>query len=358
MMTHPQAAGFILPDNPLLQYTGRIDDTDPLRPVFHYVCSGVHLRMQGRTLRMQLINNHSFWENRLGVMANGVQHALLLQDGQQTLDLSPFLQDGENDVLIFKRQDSCHAFTLLGFDLGEGGALLPVPPLPRRRMEVYGDSVSAGEVSEAEDYAGKSDPEHQGQYSNGWWSYAWLTARRLNAQLHNIAQGGISLQDGTGYFNAPDYLGMLSTYDKVAYNPALGPRTAWDFSRYRPHVVVVAIGQNDAHPCNIMEEDDQSPAARRWKEDYARFIRLLRKEYPKATIILTTTILFHAPQWDKAIGEVCSLLRKDDPRIHHFLYRKNGAGTPGHIRASEAEGMAEELSTFITSLGEDIWQDE
>ena len=32
---------------------------------------------------------------------------------------------------------------------------------------------------------------------------------------------------------------------------------------------------------------------------------------------------------------------------HHFLYRRNGAGTPGHIRIPEAEEMAEELAGYI-----------
>ena len=46
-------------------------------------------------------------------------------------------------------------------------------------MEVFGDSVSCGEVSEALKYVGKPDPEHDGEYSNSWYSYAWITARKL-----------------------------------------------------------------------------------------------------------------------------------------------------------------------------------
>src|SRR5699024_12424939 len=93
------------------------------------------------------------------------------------------------------------------------------PERPRRRIEVYGDSVSAGEVSEAVDYVGKPDPEHNGQYSNSWYSYAWMTAWKLGAEIHDIAQGGIALLDGTGWFNAPDYVGMETAWDKIHYNP-------------------------------------------------------------------------------------------------------------------------------------------
>ena len=347
----------IRPTDPNLQYMGRIDDENPEAPVFHYVCSSIRLRVTGGVLRMFLTNIHNCWENRLGVIVNGKQHAVLLpESGDAALDLSGMLGAGENDVLIFKRQDSCHAFVFHGLAIAEDAQLLPPPSLPARRIEFYGDSVTAGEVSEALDYAGKVDPPHNGQYSNGWWSYAWQTARMLNAQIHDIAQGGISLQDGCGYFNAPDYLGMLSCYDKVHYNPFLGPVKNWDFKRYRPHVVVIAIGQNDAHPDNFMERDYEGDKARQWRSDYRLLVEKLRAEYPAVEIILTTTILGHAKQWDDAIDSVCRDLQRTDGHIHHFLYEKNGCGTPGHIRANEAEGMARELSAFIEGLGEDIWQ--
>ncbi|MCH5287962.1 MAG: electron transporter RnfD [Christensenellaceae bacterium] len=347
----------ILPTDPCLQYSGRIDDENPDAPVFHYVCSFIRLRLTGGLLKLALTNIRNCWENRLGVIVDGEQTAVLLpESGDAVIDLSGYLHGGVNDVMIFKRQDSCHAFVFHGLIVAENAEVSAPPALPERRMEVYGDSVSAGEVSEAEDYCGKVDPEHNGQYSNGWLSYAWQTARLLNAQLHDIAQGGISLQDGTGYFNAPDYLGMLSCWDKAAYNPFLGERKPWDFARYTPHVAIIAIGQNDAHPVNFMQDDFDGEQARQWREDYRRLVSLIRGKYPKAHIVLSTTILGHAPQWDEAIDMVCRELQKTDSRVHHFLYEKNGCGTPGHIRGSEAAGMAKELAAYIDSLP-GVWED-
>lgn len=54
------------------------------------------------------------------------------------------------------------------------------------------------------EYTGKPDPEHNGQYSNSWYSHAWMTARRLDAEIHDIAQEALHF-DGTGWFHAPDY---------------------------------------------------------------------------------------------------------------------------------------------------------
>ena len=177
-----------------------------------------------------------------------------------------------------------------------------------------------------------------------------MTARKLNAQIHDIAQGGVALLDDTGWFAWPEYKGMLSMYDKIEYHPDLGVQKRWDFKNYIPQVVVVAIGQNDANPQNVMAEDYDGERAVYWRMAYADFIGKLRLRYPEAHIILATTILNHDAAWDKAIDEVCEKLRKTDEKIHHFLYTNNGCGTHGHIRISEAEKMSDELAAFIESL--------
>ena len=106
----------------------------------------------------------------------------------------------EHMATLFKRMDHCHEYAFLGFLLEYGARVVKMRPLPRKKIEFYGDSVTAGEVSEAISCCGKEDPEHEGEYSNAYFSYAWATARRLHARVHIVAQGGIALLDGTGYF--------------------------------------------------------------------------------------------------------------------------------------------------------------
>ena len=342
----------ISPADDKLRYTGRIGAAAEA-PFLIFPCTSVQMKLAGRTLKVALDNHHSYFENRLGVIVNGEQTAILLEKGEQIIDLSHLLTADVNDVLLFKRQDCCHAMTIHGFIVA--GELLALPPRPARRMEVYGDSVSAGEVSEAEFACAQPDPQgHNGLYSNSWLSYSWQAARLLNAELHDIATGGMALLDKTGYFFGPDYIGLESAWDKVNYYPPFGESTPWDFSRYTPHVVVVAIGQNDHNPVNIMAEDYDSEASLHWRAEYSRFLGQLREKYPRAHIVCTTTILGHDPAWDRAIDEC--VRASGDERIHHFLYTKNGCGTPGHIRGSEAAVMARELAGFIETL-DGVWED-
>lgn len=347
----------IKPDNEKLQYYGRIDFEDKESPEFIFSSSSIRLKVSGSYIRIKVSNKRAYWDNWLGVIIDGKQDKVLLseEEEQVTLSLAENMENVIHDVLVFKRQDSCHTFKFYGFEVEEGAAIEKPEALPERRIEVYGDSVSAGEVSEAIEYTGKEDPEHNGEYSNSYYSYAWMTARMLNAGIHNISQGGIALLHGTGWFMEPDYMGMEEVYDKMQYQPLLGKAKKWDFAKYTPHVVIVAIGQNDSHPEDYMAGDYHSAKSLKWRSHYKDFIQKLREIYPRAVIILATTILCHHENWDKSIEEICLELRDD--KVFYFRYSNNGCGTPGHIRISEAKQMAEELKGFIDSLGDGIWRE-
>ena len=404
------------PEDSAFTYEGRIDFECPGAPVFVYPCSYVKFRLSGWFAALAVENHHSYFENSLGVLVDGTYRGkIVLHDGMtaqgetmeqyllrmdlkletelpedllarcgnaRVYELSPYLDGGEHEITIFKRMDACHYFTFRGllaekraFDIGANGKTREDIPILRekfgdersdggskslakgeRRIEVYGDSISCGEVSEAVGRCGMSDPEgHNGIYSNSFYSYPWILARRLGARLHDVAQGGISLRDGEGYFDMPNTKGMLSTYDKIQDNPSLGERKAWDFTQYIPHVVIIAIGQNDAHPVNYMAEDYEGEQAKAWRRDYRHFLELLRERYPKALLVLTTTILGHDSAWDRAIEQVCQEM--GDAKVRHFLYTQNGCGTSGHVRIPEAEKMASELQAFLESFGEELWND-
>lgn len=341
----------ILPNNSSLIYSGRIDVSDPFAIVWTYPGTFVKIKFKGTQLSIQVCNKHNYWDNYLGVVEGDAQTKLLLpEEGDATIEI-PLQETPDNvhEVLIFKRQDACHELTILGFELDDDAELLEASPLPKRRIEVYGDSVSAGEVSEALDYVAKADPEHNGEYSNSWYSYAWMTARMLDAELHDIAQGGAALLDETGWYHAPDYIGMETIWDKMRYNPGYGTVTEWDFSKYTPDIVIVAIGQNDSHPDDYMKTDYEGEKAKNWRTHYRQFLAKLRETYPDAWIVCCTTLLQHDIGWDMSISQAVQDL--GDKKVSHCVFQRNGKATPGHLRIPEAEEMAKELCQHIRALG-------
>lgn len=355
----PEGKKLITPDD-RLSYMGRIDFDDPNSPVFIWAGSNVRMRFKGTSVSAVIFNRRFFNKMSVGYVIDGkVCRADFGEENEREkeycLTLADGLEDGEHEIVLFKRQDASHYFRFLGFIID--GEVLEAPALPARKIEVFGDSVSAGAVVEARDFEGKCDPEgHEGIYDNAWYSYASITARNLGAQLNCTAQGGISVFDNTGWFHAPDFIGMETAYDKLCYYPE-GEKgyTPWDFGRYTPNVVIFAVGQNDSHNEAEGDPDITDISFRtRWKEGYKGIIKELRAKYPRAYFVLLLTVLGHDPEWDKAVDEIAYEL--SDSRIRHFMFTRTGKATPGHPRISEQYEMAEELTAYLSGLGEDIWK--
>ncbi|MDO5409613.1 MAG: GDSL-type esterase/lipase family protein [Lachnospiraceae bacterium] len=346
----------IQPNHEKLLYSGRIDWTNPVEPVWVFPCTSVKLRFTGNEMKVLVKNNHAYWDNFLGCILDGEQSKLPVNESGITVLEIPVTstENKEHELLLFKRQDSCHELTVLGFEIADGETLLEPGKKPGRRIEVYGDSVSAGEVSEAVAYTGKEDPQHNGEYSNSWYSYSWMTARKLDAEIHDIAQGGIALMNNTGWFYEPNAIGMEYAWNKIHYNPQFGEATEWDFAQYTPQVVIVAIGQNDSHPDDYMKEDYNGERALLWRNHYKAFLETLRRQYPDAHIVCCTTLLGHDEAWDRSIGEAVTEMA--DKKITQCRFKRNGKGTPGHLRIAEAEEMAEELSAYIENLPIEGWE--
>jgi len=339
-------------NNSKLTYWGRFLKDEVEGKTFVFPVCSLYFSFKGKKISVRVKNIHSYFRNFLGVIIDGQMKKFEITnftDGYHDIEIASSLDDAIHEVCIYKCQDACHYFNLGGIILEDNAKLYPFEPDYGLKLEFYGDSVTAGEVSEAIEYVGKPDPQSEGEYSNSYYSYAWMTARKLGAKIHDIAQGGIALFDKTGYFYGPNYIGMESVYNKVTYNPGLIPIEEWDFKEYTPDIVVIAFGQNDANPDNYMGKDKEK--SEHWIDNYTNFVVNLANTYPNAKFILTTTILCHDNAWDEAIEEakerINAIISNRERRCFHFLYTNNGTGTPGHIRIPEADKMSDELAEAI-----------
>ena len=345
-------------DNEKLLYMGRIDFSDKKRPEFYWAASNVRMKFKGNCVGAVLKNYYYYGIISIGFLIDGKECKVNIEKNDEDIyiPLAEDLEDGEHEIVLFKRQDATHYFEFLGFAMNKEGEILEHNPLPKRKIECFGDSVSAGAVVEAVDYTASLDPEdHQGVYDNSWHSYSNITARNLGAQIHDTAQGGISIFDGTGYYHAPDFIGMETAYNKLCYFPE-GSKgmTEWNFEKYIPDLVLFAVGQNDPHNEGHDDFDITDPEYRtKWKNRYKDIILSLKEKYPNAVFILLLTVLQHDSQWDKAVDEIVKEL--NDDKITHFMFTRTGKATPGHPRLSEQYEMAEELTAYISNMGDKIW---
>ena len=341
-------------DAPQIRYTGRIAML-PEGARFYWPGSFAEVRFQGSRLTCGLTGNVIWGSNCLGLVLDGKLSRIPLSRDNNGKRIEIVLAENEasdewHTALLFKQLDCSYSYTLHGF--GTDGAFGAAPERERLRLEFYGDSVTSGQVVEAVDYIGRTDPpSHDSVYDNAWWSYGWQCARMLHAECHLTSQGGIAVLDDTGYFHFPEGIGMVQTWDRLCYFPEAGEYTKWDFSRFIPHAVVFAIGQNDHHDAKTNTDclHCDEPAYRaKWKEAYKGIARGVASHYPQGTpLVFITTLIRHEKDWDEAIDELVAELAEEGFNAQRYYFRRNGDGTNGHPRIPEQTEMAEELAAFL-----------
>ena len=149
--------------------------------------------------------------------------------------------------VVMSGADANHFHVFSGFDLEGDGVFVPPPPL-RRRVDVVGDSITAG--SSYDRMEAVNSPFSLGGHCAPWcplYGYSimsnwqsWL-GRFFQANLTTTAWSGKGLIANSGCKPGPLMPELyLTTY---AAQPGVVP---WDFSRSsRPDLVIVNLGTND-----------------------------------------------------------------------------------------------------------------
>ena len=343
----PANKKLITPDDPALEYMGRIDFGDPSRPVLIWPGTMIDVNFTGTSCAFVIKNINHQELTHFGALVDGVMRKFFLKNsGEDELyTLAEGLENTTHTLKLVKTLASHNYVEFAGIVVDKDAEAVNPAHRYELKLEVYGDSVSAGENVEDIYFEGHlDDPEHHVNNSadNAYFSYPLMLARRLNAEIHDVAQGGIALLDGTGFFTPDHLLGMVSCYDKLAYSP-YEERKQWDFSLYTPDIVIIAIGQNDHQPDpDCIKRPDHR---RMWKDKYIGMLRDLMGKYPNAEFILTLTVLKHERTWDDAVREVAEEIA--DERVRYFEFTRGGKATDGHPRATEQSEMATELFLYI-----------
>ncbi|MCL6458006.1 MAG: hypothetical protein K6T85_08365 [Gorillibacterium sp.] len=341
-------------DHPYFSYSGRMDDSNKKAVLIHYPGSYIRTRFTGTSLGLLFSLPYVSYPHWINCQIDGVEYVIQLQPGAEEREypVAVELDHGEHDLTIIRMNDFCSGVCAFhGISIDADSLVMKPAPKPKRRLECYGDSLTAGCLSDVYERAGMADDKDMSQEeitrrSNGGHSFANVLARRLDAEIHNNGMGGLSLMDGYGYVTMPDTIGLETTWDKLNPIPQFGEITAWDFRRYTPHIVVIAIGQNDSSTYPDILTDAAAKVV--WTSRYTDLLHRLRRVYPHAYLLLTGSVKIHPLCWEEVLFEIAEKFA--DPKVLAYRYKRAGLVTPGHIRLAEAEEMAEELEQFIGTL--------
>ena len=170
-----------------------------------------------------------------------------------------------HDIRIFKSSEAqwaadvpspnfvtLHAVHVTG---SPSAGLLPPPPLPKRRIEFIGDSITAG-------YCNilwvKDIHRHKTNRSNvESFFLSWPTriCESLGADCHTAAWSGYALIKSK-FCNKP--VTMMDVFNRTLASVA---QADWSFSAWKPDAVVVNLGTNDWHGCSWPRESDAATDA-------------------------------------------------------------------------------------------------
>ena len=335
-------SGKITADSENFNYEGRINKQDPQAPVFSYPATAVEFQFTGTSLKVELTEDNWGGENYVDVFIDNNPEPTTIKldaNGQAVVyDVAQGLEDTVHNAELVKRTDfEAGEFEFNGAILDPGESLLPLDSGSDRKIEVYGDSISVGKFVEYEQPGVQDPPGANSELTNANLSYASLLADNYDAELSLVAQAGVSLVDGYGFWNQGT--GMEAIYNKFA---AVDDASSWNFDNYDPDLVIVALGQNDSATINIGSDLSSGE----WKNQYKEFISDIRTEHPDAYFIGMFPNMYHDPKWDNYLTEAVEEYKNEtnDDKVYSLI---NEQVTPGHPRTSEQQAMADTLTNFI-----------
>lgn len=323
-----------------IEYMGRVEMAKPNAAELYWSGTSVKANFEGTSIKALLKDERG--ENYYNVIIDGDSISLLHPDTSTTYyTLATGLPEGKHTVELFKRTEYDRGKTqFYGFQLGAGTELLPASPPKNRRIEFYGNSISAGYA--IDDYSGNDSPDST--HTNNYLSYAALTARHFDAAYSCVCKSGIGVMISWFPYTMPEIYDRLNPTDSTS---------SWNFSSYTPDVVVINLFQNDSWLVNRPEHAEfkrvfgtTPPTEEQIIAAYRKFVMSVRNKYPEAHIITalgSMDITQEGSPWPAYVAKAVASLN-DDKVYTHFMPYKN---TPGHPRIEEQQKMSESLIKFI-----------
>lgn len=315
--------------------TGRYDTRDSHGPRFSWPGTQIRARFSGPSVAIDVSDDGA---NELDWSVDGSAPVRLVPGKRRAMHpLASKLGPGEHELVITKRTEAAVGMMQL-FGIDAKLVSTPAPPATARKIEMIGDSITAGYGVLGADASCPFSPGTEDA------SAAWgaLAAKELNAIHTTIAWSGIGLYrnwDQTLTNTMPERYGRSLADDATS---------TWDASAFRPDVIVVALGTNDFAGAHA---DPGAP----FQEKLVAFLTALRGLHPSAAIVLGTSPMLtgeeHAAQkryFANAIaarGETkLTLLDVEPPPAGE------GLGCDGHPNAATQRRMATQLVAHVRPI--------
>jgi hypothetical protein len=329
-------------NNPLLEYSGRVDFTNKLAPQFSY--SGVSIRASFQGTSIAVILNDVGTQNYYNIIIDSkVITRIQTIAGTNTYTLANGLKDTIHEIEIYKLTEQCFGITkFLGYIIDKGKTLVPISNKRDRIIEFIGNSITCGFGNE-----GSSGDSFGPTTENNYLTYGAFTCRNLKARYFGVCVSGIGLYHNYGATSeAANYDCMFNYYNRTIFVDS----TPLYSNTPRPDLICVDLGTND------FSAGGGDTVA--FVSKYFKFIDSLQYKNKSADIICLVGPMVSGSTLDELNRLISNVVdsanKKNNGKVYFFELSHElgdlGYGIAGHPTVAQHNKNANELTAFIESI--------
>jgi hypothetical protein len=256
--------------------------------------------------------------------------------------------NGKHTIWIYKATEATTGAVFIEKISGKNVRAIPNSNAPL--IEFIGNSITCGAAADASEVPCGTGVYHD--QHNAYYAYGPRVARKLSANYILSSVSGIGIYR-TWNREEPS---MPQVYEKADFQ--VGSTRNWDFSRYTPKIVSIALGTND-----LSNGDGKTPRtpfdSARFVNGYIAFVQLVKSKYPSAQIVLLNSPMVGGEKnillqnCLKAVKTKIDGLHPADKPVAVFFFKPMQAGgCTGHPDVEDHSVLADELFPFLKHLVE------
>ena len=330
------ASDTISADNIKIEYTGRIDFSNPLAPEFAY--SGISVRACFSGTSIAAILKDESGNNYYNILLDGnIIDTLNVSTNQTTYSFAEGLQDTIHEIEIFKRTEESFGKTqFFGFVVDDDDTLSAITNQREYLIEYIGNSITCGYGNEG--MLGQTfGPTTEDHYM----TYAAINSRNFNARHSAVCKSGIGV-----YRNYDGPIGgsidcMHNRYTRIFFNEE-NPQYSFTV---KPDVVCINLGTNDFSTTGA----DSSL----YTQNYLSLIDTIQLKYGNTDVICLLGPMLSGTSLDKArsylqfIADSAKKKGKGDVVFFEMSMQSSPYGIDYHPTVNQHKKNASELTEFI-----------
>lgn len=399
MFAQTDETRLVKPSDKHITYVGRINDSNPDRPTFTYPGTEIRTAFMGNSIAMKAKSHSGYFmvkidENepyKIGFLNDSIvtlcieknEHCGNIKDCcniddcrnindccnlndcckgniEQCDKSNGIIASGDSGAYLNKALNGngkyAHQLTITyigegyhtrpefhGFILNNNTFLTSPAPLPSRKIEFIGNSITCGYGIEAAD----ASAPYTEETANYYFTYAAKTARWLKAQAYVVARSGIGVYRN---YNGPKTGDTVNMNTEYKYTMLYDDSQLWDFTRFTPDVVCVNLGTNDTST----EGADSTLLAKGFYNLYKQ----IRSHYPDAKIIFLSGCMMKGNALKMAKDAMDSTMRlalsNGDTNVYRLDFETHdgslGYGASWHPSMKQHDVMAKQLTSYLKSI--------